>query len=88
MDFIYVLLLLTLVFYSLHLKNNDKHFKPYIYGVSTLFGLFMLAVFIVLAVDLFRGLIYGSACNYYLTQSLSTTPTLYQISQEGSIQSI
>lgn len=67
MDFIYVMLLMTLVFYSLHLTNNNKYFKPYIYGISTLFGLFMLSVFIVLAVDLVRGLVYGSACTYFIS---------------------
>ncbi len=62
MDFIYVVLIMTIVFYSLHLTNTHKRFKPYIYGISTIFGLFMLAVFIVLAVDIFRGLIDNEAC--------------------------
>lgn len=62
-DFIYVLLLMTLVFYSWHFKSNDKNFMPYIYGISTIFGLFMVCVFLVLAVDIFKGFIYGDACN-------------------------
>lgn len=57
MDFIYVMLIGSVVFFSLHLKSNDKQFKPYIYAVSTLFGLFMACVFGVLIVDVIRGLI-------------------------------
>lgn len=63
-DFIYVILLMTLVFYSLHFKSNDKYFMPYIYGISTIFGLFMVAVFAVLTVDIFNGFIYGDACTF------------------------
>lgn len=66
MDFIYVLLIMTIVFMSLHLTNRHKRFIPYIYGVSTLFGLFMVCVFVVLVVDILRGLINNETCNYYL----------------------
>lgn len=62
MDFIYVLLIMTIVFMSLHLTNRHKRFIPYIYGVSTLFGLFMVCVFAVLVVDIFRGLINNDTC--------------------------
>ena len=65
MDFIYILLLMTIIFYSLHLTNNHKRFKPYIYGVSTLFGIFMVVVFLVLSVDIFRGLINNDQCTYF-----------------------
>ena len=67
MDFIYVLLIMTIVFMSLHLTNRHKRFVPYIYGVSTLFGLFMVCVFAVLAVDIFRGLINNDSCTFYFT---------------------
>ena len=68
MDFIYVLLIMTIVFLSLHLTNRHKRFVPYIYGVSTLFGLFMVCVFLVLIVDIFRGLLTdNTACNLSLT---------------------
>jgi hypothetical protein len=63
-DFIYVMLLTSVVFYSLHLTNNHKRFKPYIYAVSTLFGLFMIIVFIVLAVDVIRGLFDNASCTF------------------------
>jgi hypothetical protein len=65
MDFIYVLLITTIIFLSLHLNHKHKRFIPYIYGISTLFGLFMACVFLVLIVDIFRGLIDNSACNRY-----------------------
>ena len=47
----------SIIFYSLHLTNNNKKFKPYIYAVSTLFGIFAVIVFSILAVDVIRGLI-------------------------------
>ena len=66
MDFVYVLLLITIVFYSLHLNNNHKRFKPYIYGVSTIFGIFMTIVFVVLFVDIIRGLTSNTECNHQI----------------------
>jgi len=67
MDFIYVMLVGSVIFFSLHLTNSNKKFKPYIYAVSTLFGLFSIAVFGVLVVDVFRGLIDRTACNPQIT---------------------
>lgn len=57
MDFIYVMLIGSIIFFSLHLKSADSKFKPYIYAVSTILGIFMLCVMGVLLVDVFRGLI-------------------------------
>ena len=56
-DFIYVLLIMSIVFFSLHLTNGNKRYKPYLYAVSTLFGFFSILVFAVLAVDVIRGLV-------------------------------
>ena len=56
-DFIYVMLVGSIIFYSLHLTNNNKKFKPYIYAVSTLLGIFSVIVFLVLLVDIIRGLV-------------------------------
>jgi hypothetical protein len=64
MDFVYVMLVGSILYYSLYLTNGNKHFKPYIYAISTLFGLFAISVFVVLAVDVFRGLIDNSQCIY------------------------
>jgi len=56
MDFIYVILIMSIVFFSLHLTNGNKKYKPYLYVVSTLIGIFSIVVFVVLAVDVIRGL--------------------------------
>lgn len=56
-DFLFVLLVMTIVFLSLHLTNSNSKLKPYIYGISTAMGIFMLVVFAVLTVDIVRGLI-------------------------------
>jgi len=65
-DFIYVMLIMTIIFLSLHLNHKHKRLIPYIYGISTLFGLFMACVVIVLVVDILRGLISQEACNIRL----------------------
>lgn len=62
MDFIYVMLLLLLVIYTLHLAKNEKSFMTYIYTVSTLLGIFMIVVVAVFTVDIVRGLIFDEAC--------------------------
>ena len=66
MDFIYVMMLSGVIFFSLHFKNNSKYFKPFIYGVSTVFGIFMLIVMAVLFVDIVRGLVTNSARIFFL----------------------
>lgn len=60
MDFIYVMMLSGVIFFSIHFKNGSPYFKPFIYGVSTVFGIFMLIVMAVLFVDIVRGLVSGS----------------------------
>jgi uncharacterized membrane protein YkgB len=56
MDFAYILLLMGVVFFSLHKSHRDRKFHKYIYGASTIFGIFMIIVMAVLLVDLVRGL--------------------------------
>jgi|JI6StandDraft_1071083.scaffolds.fasta_scaffold179460_1 hypothetical protein len=56
MDFLYVLLILTIIFFSLHMRGNHERFKPYLYAISTILGLFMFGVMITLTVDIVRGL--------------------------------
>lgn len=60
MDFFYTLLTASIIFYSLHLPSSHSKFKPLIYSVSTIYGLFMVTVFAVLLVDIIRGLISSS----------------------------
>lgn len=64
MDFIYVMMLLGIIFFSIHFKNGSKYFKPFIYGVSTVFGIFMIIVMGVLLVDIIRGLVSGTTRNF------------------------
>jgi len=68
MDFIYVMLICSVVFFSLHLTNSNKKFKPYIYAISTLFGIFAIIVFLVLIVDVIRGLVNNDSCIYAIIQ--------------------
>jgi hypothetical protein len=56
-DFIYVILMLSIIFFSLHLKSTTKKFKTFLYGVSTVLGVFSISVFLVLLVDVLRGLL-------------------------------
>jgi hypothetical protein len=48
------------------MNNKNKRFVSYIYGTSTIMGIFSLVVTAVLAVDIIRGLIGDTSCNYYL----------------------
>ena len=54
-NFVYIMTTMGLIFYSMNLKNSDKKFIPFIYGVSTMLGLFSLCVFLILIVDIVRG---------------------------------
>lgn len=65
-DFIYVMLTGSILFYSLHLTNNHPKFKSLIYMISTIYGLFMTIVFAVLLVDIIRGFISDSSCTFSL----------------------
>ena len=66
MDFVYVMMIASIFFYSLHFKNSAKQFKSKIYLVSTLLGIFMMIIMGVLMVDIVRGLISNSSCTYYV----------------------
>ena len=66
MNFFYVLLWLGFILYSIHMNNKNKKFVTYIYGTSTVMGIFSLVVTIVLAVDIIRGLIGQTSCNFFI----------------------
>lgn len=63
-DFIYIIFVLAIVFYSLHLKSDHQKFKPLVYAISTLLGLFMMVVVLVLLIDTIRGLTDNEACSF------------------------
>ena len=65
-DFIYVMMLGCLLYMSLHLTNNNLKYKPYIYAISTIFGIFACAVFLVLLVDVIRGLTDNATCKLFV----------------------
>lgn len=56
-DFIYVMIYLSFIYFSMHLTNKNIKFIPYVYATSSLLGVLSLIIFIILAVDLIRGLI-------------------------------
>jgi hypothetical protein len=62
-DFIYIMLYLGLIFFSMHLTNKDKRFIPYVYITSTMLGLLSWAIFIVLFIDIIRG---SESCTFML----------------------
>jgi hypothetical protein len=66
MNFVYVVLWLGFILYSIHMNNKNKQFITYIYGTSTVMGIFSLVVTIVLAVDIVRGLIGDTSCNFLI----------------------
>lgn len=44
MDFIYVMLIMTLFLLSLNFNAKHKSFRPYLYAISTALGIYMLVV--------------------------------------------
>jgi hypothetical protein len=51
-DFFYALMILTIIFFSLHLKSDNKKFIYYIYLISTMMGVFTIVAFILYIVDI------------------------------------
>lgn len=67
-DFIYVLLVMSIILFSLLMKNDKKQFKSCMYLITTLLGMFAIIVFIVLMVDVIRGFLNSSACKFQVIQ--------------------
>lgn len=65
-DFLYAMMLLTIIFYSIHLTHSNKKFIYYIYLFSTIFGIFSLTTFVIFFVDVVKGFSGLSSGNYYL----------------------
>lgn len=59
-NFVYIITTSGFIFYSMNLSNRDKKFIPFIYGVSTMLGIFSLGVFAILLLDIIRG---SDSCN-------------------------
>jgi hypothetical protein len=60
--FIYALLILAMIFFSLHLDYKNKKFIYYGYLVSTLLGVFTMLTFIVFLAQTILGLIGVGDC--------------------------
>ena len=56
MDFIYIVMLYSVVYLSVHLTHSKKKFIYYIYLFSTLFGLFGMMTFVIFMIDAIKGL--------------------------------
>lgn len=65
MDFIYVMMYLSIIYYSIHLTHSNKKFIYYIYLFSTLFGLFALTTFVIFFVDVIKGFAGLDTCNLF-----------------------
>lgn len=61
--FIYALLILAIIFFSLHLDYKAKRFVYYANLVSTLLGLFSFLTFIVFLLQTILGFVGVSDCN-------------------------
>ncbi len=55
MDFIYVLMILAIIFFSIHLTHSNKKFIYFIYLFSTIFGIFSILTFVIFFVDVVKG---------------------------------
>ena len=69
MDFIYVIMMLGLVLKSIHFTHREEKFIPYVYGMSTVMGLFSIAVFLVLLIDIIVGIVDSIKCMGLLDQT-------------------
>jgi hypothetical protein len=49
MDFLYILIVFAIVYYSLNLTHSNKHFYRLIYVCSTLLGILAIVAYVVLA---------------------------------------
>ena len=54
-DFLYILIFLSLVFFSIHLTYRHPKFKSFIYATSTLYGILAIVVLIVFTFDIVKG---------------------------------
>jgi len=64
-DFGYALIVLAIIFFSIHLTHTNKKFIYFIYLFSTLFGLFSLVTFVIFFVDVIKGFAGLDTCSFY-----------------------
>ena len=64
-DLIYVMSMFALILFSMHFSHRNPKFVSFVYGISTLFGVLAIIIFIVLIYDMIAGLIDGTTCKIY-----------------------
>lgn len=74
-DFTYAMIVLSIIFFSVTTPANKPVYKPYIYFASTMFGLMTIMVFLVLFIDMIRGLVSDTTC--ILESIQSSQPALW-----------
>lgn len=55
MDFLYALMILAIIYFSVHLTHTNKVFIYYIYLFSSIFGIFSILTFIIFFIDIIKG---------------------------------
>jgi hypothetical protein len=65
MDFLYTLMILAIIFFSIHLTHSNKRYIYFVYLFSTIFGIFSLLTFIIFFVDVIKGFAGLDTCTFY-----------------------
>jgi hypothetical protein len=60
-NFVYALLIMGLIYFSINLNNRNDKFVKYVYALSTILGTMSVVMMVILVVDLARGLTQGSS---------------------------
>lgn len=66
MDFLYCLMILAIIFFSVHLTHSNKRYIYFIYLFSTIFGIFSILTFVIFFVDVIKGFAGLDTCKYLL----------------------
>jgi hypothetical protein len=78
MDFVYALLVLSFLYFSLNLTYNSKRFRSLIYINSTIMGFFSIFVMVMLLHDIISsGINDNGTCNYNYMQFCSITTFIW-----------
>jgi hypothetical protein len=67
MDFLYAMMILAIIYFSVHLTHTNKIFIYYIYLFSTIFGLFSLLTFIIFFIDIIKSFTGSNTCTHMIT---------------------
>lgn len=65
-DFLYSLMILAIIFFSIHLTHSNKQYIYFVYLFSTIFGIFSLLTFIIFLIDVIKGFTGVNSCTYLI----------------------